>query len=409
MKSACFVVQSVYDFDPRVMRKAEALVAAGYSVDVLALRPPDGRRKYTLNDVNVFTLSLGKRRGSLARYTFEYANFFLWALVRLPLMMLRRRYAVVDVNSLPDFLVFAAIIARWMGAKLVLDLHEITPEFYMSKYHLLESSRMVRLMKMLELASIRFADHVLTINAPTEDLLVSRGLERSKSTVIMNAVNEDRFASYSTGTAETVSQPGKFVMMYHGTLTHIYGLDIAIEALAQVHSEMPGAELWIVGSGPEKNALAALSQRLGVATKVRFMGQVAATEIPGWLKQCDIGILPIRRDVFLDYAFPNKLPEFIFMGKPIIISSLKAIRHYFSQEALAYFEPNDPADLARTMLRLYRDTDLLRQLPLKARTENESISWNVMRLRYLRVVQGLIGVAADVAEESQAPAEGASL
>ena len=54
-----------------------------------------------------------------------------------------RRYAAIDVNTLPDFLVFAPALAKWMGAKLILDLHEIAPEFFMSKYHSAENSRTV--------------------------------------------------------------------------------------------------------------------------------------------------------------------------------------------------------------------------------------------------------------------------
>src|SRR2546426_11672412 len=153
MKSVCILVQSPYEFDCRVRRKAEALVAAGYSVDVLALRSSPTRKTYTLNGVNVYTVSLGKKRGSLARYVFEYFAFFLWALVRVPLQMRRRRYAVIDVNTLPDFLIFASIFARWKGAKLILDMHEITPEFYVSKYGIAESSWLVRLLKHLEKVS----------------------------------------------------------------------------------------------------------------------------------------------------------------------------------------------------------------------------------------------------------------
>src|SRR5437870_5347112 len=100
IESVCFVTQSDYQVDPRVRRKAEALVEAGYAVDVLALRPPGGEQSYTLNGVNVRTISLGKKRGSLPRYIFEYAAFFLWAFVRVPLQMRRRQYAVIDVNTL---------------------------------------------------------------------------------------------------------------------------------------------------------------------------------------------------------------------------------------------------------------------------------------------------------------------
>src|SRR5690242_3235767 len=98
MKSICLIVQSVYDFDPRVRRKAEALVAAGHSVDVLALRPAGGKRDYVLNGVHVYTVALGKRRGSLIRYSYEYAAFFAWAVARVTRLMRRRRYAAIDVN-----------------------------------------------------------------------------------------------------------------------------------------------------------------------------------------------------------------------------------------------------------------------------------------------------------------------
>jgi len=388
MKSVCQVVQNVYDIDPRVRRKAEALVAAGYHVDVVALRAEGGKKAYSLNGVNVRTLALGKRRGSLARYFFEYAAFFLWTMVRVPYQMVRRRYAVIDVNSLPDFLIFAPIVARWMGAKLILDLHEITPEFYMSKYGIGPKSFTIRLLTWLEKISIRFADRVLTINAPIEDLLVSRGLNRSKSTIVMNAVDEARFAAKeNTGSKPGDTIPEKFVMMYHGTLTSIYGLNLAIEALAQVHREIPGAELWILGSGPENESLARLAEERGISSRVRLVGQVPPTDIPRWLARCDAGILPIRSDVFLDYAFPNKLPEFIIAGKVVVVSRLKAIGHYFSNDALAYFEPNDPADLARQMVHLYRNPHLRPKLIAQAGKEYVPIRWDVMKQRYLDLVR----------------------
>jgi glycosyltransferase involved in cell wall biosynthesis len=392
MKSVCLIVQSIYDDDPRVRRKAEALVVAGYTVDVIALRAKGCKKSYSLNGVNIRTIALGKKRGSLARYFLEYAVFFLWVLFRVPVQMLHKRYAVIDVNTLPDFLIFAPIVAKWMGAKLILDMHEITPEFYMSKYGISGNSWTIRLLTYLERLSFQLADHVITINKPIEDLLVGRGLDRRKSTIIMNAVDEVRFAADSI--ASNVSAPRdreKFVMMYHGTLTHLYGLDIAIEALAMAHTKMPGAELWILGSGPEKEALASLAKARGLTSKVRMVGRVAPTEIPTWLSRCDTGILPIRRDVFLDFAFPNKLPEFIIAGRAVIVSRLTAIRHYFSDDALAYFQPNDPADLAEQMVRVYGDCELRSRLAGRAKRDYGPIRWDVMKERYLALIENMVG------------------
>ena len=387
MKSICILVQGEYDLDARVRRKAEALVSAGYSVDVLALRPVQGNKSYSRNGVQVYTISLGKKRGTLARYLFEYATFFLWAFFRVFLMMRRKRYAAIDVNTLPDFLIFAAAPARWMGAKLILDMHEITPEFYMSKYGIAAESWLVRLLKYLEKISFDFADHVITINEPIQDLLIDRGLARSKSTVVMNAADEARFASHLSLSANGTRDA--FVMMYHGTLTRIYGLEIAIEAFSMAQAEMPGAEFWILGGPPgrERGELECLARERGLASKVKLVGLVPSGDIPAWLNKCDAGILPLRRDVFLDFAFPNKLPEFIIMGKPVLMSSLKSIRHYFSDKALAYFEPNNPADLAKQMVRLYQDRRLCARLAARAKEEYAPMRWDLMKQRYLKLVE----------------------
>ena len=364
MTSVCILDQTLYEFDARVKRKAEALVAAGYSVDVLALRRPGGKKTFTLNGVTVYTLPLEKKRASLPRYLFEYAAFFLWAFVKVPLLMRRRRYAVVDVNTLPDFLIFAPVIARWMGARLVLDMHEITPEFYMSKYGIPRDSWLVRLMKFQERISMalrgsRHHDHGADSGSPRQPrpaaLEVDHHHERRRRGAFPAGSRRVRRLGHA-------GRSGTFAMMYHGTLTRMYGLDIAIEAFSQAHAEMPGAELWILGFGPDEDSLKALVQRRGLASKVRMLGPVPSTEVPGWLRRCDAGILPMRRDVFLDFAFPNKLSEFIITGKAVLVSRLKTIRRYFSEDALAYFEPNDTADLARQMVRLYRDRGLRARL-----------------------------------------------
>lgn len=393
MKSVCMLLQGHYEGDIRVRRKAEALVAAGYRVDVLALRSGTSAAvEYDLNGVHVYTLSLGKKRGTLARYAFEYGAFSLWATWKLASLMRKYRYDIVDVNTLPDFLVFAAWPAKRKGAIVILDMHEITPEFYISKYKIAPSSWIIALLSQIERWSIRFADHVLTINEPVQRLLEGRGLQPDKSTIIMNSADENLFAKtdlVSAGARREGSE-GRFVMMYHGTLTNIYGLDIAIDAFHVSSPKMPQAELWIVGGGPEKRALEERAVRYGLGSKVRFVGTVRPEEVQSWLSQCDIGVLATRQDVFLDYSFSNKLSEYIIMGKGVIASRLRTISHYFSDDALAYFAPEDVGDLARRMVELYQDESLRLRLANSARLEFRPIRWEVMLERYLAVMRRLL-------------------
>jgi glycosyltransferase involved in cell wall biosynthesis len=155
---------------------------------------------------------------------------------------------------------------------------------------------------------------------------------------------------------------------------------------------MPGAELWILGSGTERDALGELAKARGVEGSVKLVGQVPGSEIPGWLARADVGVLPIRRDPLLDYAFPNKLPEYIVSGKAVIISRLGAIEHYFSDRAVAYASPTDVADLAAQMVRLYRDPALRASLVKRAAEEYAPITWDVMKARYLDLMDSLSGV-----------------
>jgi len=251
---------------------------------------------------------------------------------------------------------------------------------------------MLRLLKRLEKMSFNFADHVIIVNEPIQDLLVDRGLPRSKSTVVMNTASEALLASRSSSSdaAATAAMPGKFVMMYHGTVSGMYGLDMGVDAFAMVHKEMPGAELWILGVGAETTSLESRAKQRGLASKVRLIQPVVPTELATWLSQCDIGILPLRGSVYLDLAFPNKLSEYIVMGKPVVVSRLKAIQRHFSGEALAYFDPNDPADLANQMVRVYRDPGLRVRLAARAKEEYAPIRWDVMRHRYLRLMEGML-------------------
>jgi len=197
-------------------------------------------------------------------------------------------------------------------------------------------------------------------------------------------------------------------MMYQENLTHIYGLDIAIEAFGMAHNEMPMAALWILGEGPETGSLEALSRKLGLDTKVKFLGCFPPKEIPHWLSRCDVGVLATRRDIFLDFSFSNKLPEYIMMGKAVISSRLKTIRHYFGEESLAFFEPNDPADLARQMVRMYRHAELRVQLVERAKREYAPIRWEVMKQRYLEMMRGLVETEHRANGQFHAPVESAA-
>jgi len=161
------IVHSYYDEDPRVRREAEALIAAGREVDVFALRrrddPPDG----VVDGVRVRRLDVQRHQGAgIGTYLREYVSFGIrsgWGVARAHR---RRRYGLVQVHSLPDFLAFAALPLRLRGIPILLDLHEASPAFFRDRYP--RAPRVVgTALDLQERAAIAAASAVIAANEAT--------------------------------------------------------------------------------------------------------------------------------------------------------------------------------------------------------------------------------------------------
>src|SRR5436309_10311545 len=128
------LVHSHFPADPRVNREARAAAATGARVAVIALRGPGERPVERIGAITVIRFAGDKSRGGAISYVREYVEFAL----RCRRLLARRRalqhVRLVHVHTLPDFLVWAARPAQRRGARVILDLHEIFPEFTAATY-----------------------------------------------------------------------------------------------------------------------------------------------------------------------------------------------------------------------------------------------------------------------------------
>ena len=131
--NVCMIAYSFYEADNRVMRYAEALASRGDRVDVIALQSGNRPAREILNGVNLFRIQeRSYKEKTKISYLLNIALFFLEG---YPVRRISGPEASIPIGScaLVD-LVFTAIIPKVRGAKIVLDIHDILPEFYMSKF-----------------------------------------------------------------------------------------------------------------------------------------------------------------------------------------------------------------------------------------------------------------------------------
>ena len=139
--------------------------------------------------MHIYRLNIRKKRGAKFRYIFEYFLFFISAFLKLNILDIQNNYDVIQINNLPDFLVFITIIQKLKGKKVVLDMHEIMPEFFISKYKKSEKSLFIKVLKKIEKLSLNFADEIITVNDPIKEIFSKRDVPNKEIAVVMNTVD----------------------------------------------------------------------------------------------------------------------------------------------------------------------------------------------------------------------------
>ena len=235
-----------YPADPRVRREAGALIAAGHHVEIVCLREPGQARRETIGGVDVTRLPVRHHRRGIIRYLWEYGAFFVLASITATARSIVRPFDVVQVNTMPDVLVFAALGPRRRGAAVLLDLHELMPELYASKFGVGLDHPLPRFLGWVEQRAIEFADHALAVSTPCLEQYVARGAAPERFLIVMNVADPALFGAERR--AVDARAEGRPRIVSHGTLVERYGFDVLLRAAAEV----PGCELMLIGDGPAR-------------------------------------------------------------------------------------------------------------------------------------------------------------
>ncbi|HEX9044533.1 MAG TPA: glycosyltransferase family 4 protein [Candidatus Limnocylindrales bacterium] len=396
-RPVAMIVHAYYEEDSRVRRQAEWLVAHGRPVDVYALRRPDAAPGGTVGGVTVRRLPVRRHQGAgVAVYLAEYAAFLVRAASAVAAADRSRRYALVEVHSLPDYLVFAALPLRLRvdpaaRPPVLLDLHEAMPEFFKSRFPGVAGPLPNALLSLQERLSIGFATHVMTVNDALGDRLVRLGVPRDKLTVILNAPDLTLFDA-ARHARRAFREDGCLRLVYTGALTPTYELGVVLDAVARLAAQRGDLDvrLDVYGRGDSEAALRERCDGLGLAERVTFRGRVPLEDVPAAIAASDVGLAPTRRDAFTEASLSTKLFEYAAMGKPVVASGLPTVERYFPPDSVATYRSGDPADLARAIARLADDTIERESRIARTRQRVAELSWAREAERYGELVERLI-------------------
>jgi glycosyltransferase involved in cell wall biosynthesis len=386
-RRVAIVVHAVFPGDPRVRRQSDALIEAGHEVDIICLRQPGETAETTDGRRRIVRLPVNRTFIGFAGHLAEYVAFTAMAGWRLAREHRRRRYDLVQVATVPDFLAFAAVPEKLLGVPLLLDLHEDMPEFFRDRFAAPILRPLLPLVVATTRASAAIADHLITVHEPLRRLSIERGVPPEKIDVVMNSA-DSRLFDPTRHERRPFMADGVLRLIHHSNFQRIYGLDIAIEGLARVRGI--DWRLDVYGDGPWRPQIEAAMQRSGTADRVTLHGRVPMDDLPALLAGADVGLVPSLDEPYLGYSLSTKLLEYAAMGVPIIASDLATFRHHFSDGAIRFVRGGDPAAVAAGVEAVASDPPQAVAMGARAQAEAAAYDWDRQKATYREIVERLV-------------------
>lgn len=237
----------------------------------------------------------------------------------------------------------------------------------------------------------RGADVVLPVTRVLAQHVSARGVPDERIVVVPNGINEAHFAGAprAEDAKQAIGWPGALVLGFTGFVRDWHGVDRVVRWLASERAPAH-ARLLVVGDGPARPDLEALSRELGLGDRVRFTGVVPRSQVPAHVAAFDIALQP----AVVPYASPLKLFEYLALGRAIVAPSVPNILEVLIDEENALlFDEARPGALEAALTRLCADEGLRTRLSAGAAAtiHRLGLTWDGNARRVTQLSERLCG------------------
>jgi glycosyltransferase involved in cell wall biosynthesis len=321
------------------------LAAAGLTVTVLTTRYP-GYEDGVYEGVRYEHVGIGRGKNRLTR--------LLGYIAVLPAMVRAHKDADLVVEDfLPPF------------SSMAVPLWARRPVIGMVQWlHAREKARQYKLpFHLVERAAVRTHRTLVAVSQGTAERLSAMNPAASV-TVIGNGIDPELL--------DQPAQLGGDILCIGRLELGGKGLDLLLPAWAQA-SRLIDGDLVIAGRGPDEVRVRRLAERLGISSRVRFVGWVSGAEKAELLARSRIVVLPSRAETFGIVAV-----EALAAGTPVIAFDIPCLREVVPADCGRLVPPFDVDALAAAIVELYPRTDDLRGLGSAGRAFAAGYDWDVL-------------------------------
>ena len=385
---------NVFPPDGRVERELRSLMDAGHNLFLMARRAPGQKTLEDVNGVHVIRVPLpfqGKKAVS------DFIFFFIQRyLIFFSILRACKRYRInaLHVHDLPY--AFAATLAgKVLGIGVVFDMHEhftcmLNTSFEAPAYSRFRPFAFILLgmLSLDERIACRLSNKVIVVADEHIDRIAGLGVAREDIVVVTNTEDIDNFSGLETDHSVIEKYQNDFVILYIGAFCLLRGLDTAIKAMPEILKAIPNARLLLVGDGYNRCELEKLTAEMGLDDRVTFAGYQPFAKLPTYIKLCDVGLIPHISTPHVETTMPNKIFQFMMLGKAVVVSSVKPMTRVVEDAKCGrVFKVSDETSLAETIIEM-KDGNLRKQLGQNGKSAvKEKYNWQITVQKLLNIYE----------------------
>ena len=299
-----------------------------------------------------------RRATSAGGYLREYGSA-LFHETRLAWKVLSARgFDVIHGCNPPDLIFLVALPFKLIGKRFVFDHHDINPELYEAKFN--KRGFFWRLLVLFERMTFFFADVVISTNESYRKIAIERG-RKSPDRVFVVRSGPDLRRVKMAPVDPRWKKGRRYLVGFVGVIGDQEGIDLLLAAVKHLVFEMGRKDIQfvLVGDGPSRKRMEALSIEMGLADYVTFLGRAPDAELFSVLSSADVCVNPDRVNPMNNLSTMNKILEYMAMKKPIVQFDVVEGR-VSAGDASLYAKPNDPVDFAEKIVELLADPAAVR-------------------------------------------------
>ncbi|MDA3887133.1 MAG: glycosyltransferase family 4 protein [Candidatus Delongbacteria bacterium] len=385
-KKIAMIAYTILSLDSRVIREAKAAVEGGYQVDFYTLNET---AKDKIAGVNIIYSRQWQYKGkNKFKFILSYLRFFLFCFFKLSAKSFSKdRYDIAHVNNMPNFLIFSTLIAKLFGTKIIMDVHDVMPELFAQKFNKRIDSLLIKLLYLEERYSLRFADHIISVNSMCTARFKENKVRNKTYTEILNAADEEVFLPVLKKEFEKKS----LKIIYPATLAiKRNGIDFLLNVMEKIKSlKKYKIKLSIFGGGEDAALLASMIKERNLEEYVYFSGGFVNYEVlNAELDKSTVGIIPFPRGYSTDFQLPVKMHEYFIKKLPVLAADVKLIRNDF-KDIVLLFEAENVDDCVDKLIKLYNNIDMLNEYSEKGYEYYVNNTWTMYKEMYIKLLDSL--------------------